>query len=648
MLQSSSAIVEIFKSKEKFVEVKYADGQVEKVYDDVETPDIDEAFEHLRKIGALQDRFRSIPTTLIDSYIVEGVLKPGSPIPVEELQRASRLPLAGKEELIQEYLRERSLSDIPVEVRFGFPLKYAFDELRLVDTPGVNAMGGVQDQTLEYLYKANAVLFVLSMEGPIENSSFNDFLTNVLPNRSRDSLFLVLSKSGSRSEIEIEEKLLEAQSIYGANFDTRHILHVDSMLKMIVDEFDKFDSPIDIKLHYSTMKKHFEEQYRAERQLAWRDEAVNFGTKLRLLNNVLDSLDVDADKVTVLHELQRLSNFETMKDVIDHFSVQAAELQLAELLNWTKQGYQTQVEFHEQNVHLLQTKAKNPQTFENEISEIQSHLQEYRREMNMFSERIRQNYTGVESSSRRVVSQVTARYKQRLERVGSEQEAKKLIADFNDECEWLVSQEANRIAGVFSAKVSSLGGEFKTKHQITIPKVDAASIIQKAKENAYEVKEVVVDRSVGGRASGGLLGGLAGGVVGFLFGGPIGAVLGAGVGGGSGTAVGNQFDEDKVERKSYFSSDKFNANFRSLAFAMVQTTESKLPKVLSNFVNQYTKSFRESVSSLIRERDGVLEEMRSKQEANDELIRKIDVEEAKKKFIYEEVSKIDEILEDLR
>ena len=112
VLQSSSAIVEIFKSEKKYVVVRYADGHPETVQDDLSTPDVDEAFEHLRRIGSLQDRFRNIPTTLIDAYIVQGRITVGRPIPFRDLQATSKLPLKGKESLVEEYVRGRSLANI--------------------------------------------------------------------------------------------------------------------------------------------------------------------------------------------------------------------------------------------------------------------------------------------------------------------------------------------------------------------------------------------------------------------------------------------------------------------------------------------------------------------------------------------------------
>ena len=85
--------------------------------------------------------------------------------------------LQDKEKLIKRYVDTRTHADIPEKITFGFPLKYAFDGFRLVDSPGVSARGGVQDATYAYIQEADAVLFVHSLESPIESTSFYDFIT---------------------------------------------------------------------------------------------------------------------------------------------------------------------------------------------------------------------------------------------------------------------------------------------------------------------------------------------------------------------------------------------------------------------------------------------------------------------------------------
>ena len=400
ILQSSSAVVEIFKSDKKHVKIYYADGHSETVDDDLNTPDLDEAFERLRQIGAITDEYRSIPTTLIDAGIVKESIKPGHPLPIDELEKASRLRLQDKEELIQKYVNSRTHADIPEKITFGFPLKYAFDGFRLVDSPGVSARGGVQDATYAYIQEANAVLFVHSLESPIESTSFYDFITKVVPNRAREMLFLVLTKSGGKSEIEIGEKIRVARQQYDKEFDQHRILHVDSMIKIVSDEIKDFDSAGALKKHYREQKKQFEAKYNREQSQEWRGEAVNFDIKLKLLNYILGEIDDDSDHEAVQSALRSSSNFDELERVIDEFSDRAPWIQLSGLLDSVKNGYDNQIIGYEQNLDALKKKRKRPQTFENEISEIQSHLNEYQDSMNEFAEDVTSKFTGVNASYR--------------------------------------------------------------------------------------------------------------------------------------------------------------------------------------------------------------------------------------------------------
>jgi len=650
VLQSSSAIVEIFKSEEKYVEVRYADGHAETVRDDLSTPDVDEAFEHLRRIGALQDRFRSIPTTLIDACIVQGRIRPGRPIPFADLQAASKLPLGGKEALIEEYVKGRTLAQIPVEIRFGFPLKYAFDELRLVDSPGVNALGGVQDRTFAYLHKANAVLFVHSLEGPVEKSSFREFITQVVPNRTRQALFLVLSKSGFKSDIEIDEKVTEARSLFSEEFDHHRVLHVDSMLKIVADDLSSFDSAPALKAHYLDRKKHFEKRYQAERRQEWRDEAVNFDTKLKLLNNTLESLEPGFDREAVRVALRRCSNFERMEQAIEEFSAQAPELQLSELLLAVRRGYENQLAAHEQNIDLLGKKRKHPQTFENEISEHQRLLKEYQRELNEFTETIHRKHTGVNAENRSELQRLKSVYETAAGQAPSEAAVRKALVDFNDECGRLVDQVAGSIRNSFADKLKSLGADFKAKHGVTVPTVDVAGIAEQAKQDAYRTERVKVGSDKGDAAAGGGVGGaILGGIIGFFFGGPVGAAIGAGAGAAGGAGAGYAAGDDKYEERRVFDDSRFIGNLRSLAVATVQkVAETTVPSILSEFVDKHTASFKTSVGALMSARAAALEEIRTKKAANDEILRDIASEEVKKKALGAEVSLIHEMLEDLR
>ncbi|MBW7877049.1 MAG: dynamin family protein, partial [Candidatus Cloacimonetes bacterium] len=152
VLQASSAIVEIFKSDTTYLKVHYADGNVEVICDDLTTPDVDEAKERLHEICKIRDEYREIPVTLIDNLIVNS----SQPLIfnddfLKELEYKSGQPLRGKQELLKQYISTRSKDKIPTQIQFGYPLKWRFDELCIVDSPGVNATGGVQDVAYNFL-----------------------------------------------------------------------------------------------------------------------------------------------------------------------------------------------------------------------------------------------------------------------------------------------------------------------------------------------------------------------------------------------------------------------------------------------------------------------------------------------------------------
>ena len=615
VLQSSGAVVEILKSDKKFVKVRYADGHSECVCNDGSSPDVDEAVEHLRRIGALQDQYRSIPTALIDAYIVRGRIAKGAPLPIDELKHKSGLSLDDQKQLIAKYVDNRSLAQIPVEIAFGFPLKYAFDELRLVDSPGVNASGGVQDSTFSYLHKANAVLFVHSLEAPVELGSFRDFITHVVPNRTKQTLFLVLSKSGLLSEIEREEKVSEACSLFREWFDPQRVIHVDSMLQSVWKDIHNFDSPVELKKYYAERQKHYEARYRKERRQEWREEVASFDKKLLLLNDTLETTGSTAEQRVVARELRGRSNFGILENAIEEFSATAPDLQLSELLKVIKQGYENQLVEHDQTIDLLGRKKQHPQTFENEITEIQHRLDEYRLLMNEFGERTAKKYTGLRPSFRSKIDQLRSEYIGKIKDSPSIDGLRKTLADFGAANQSFFDGIAAEIRQDYVDELDRKGEQFKADHSIVVPKVDVAGIEEKAKETAYIETEVERD--------------------------PEGwyewmqkiVTLG--------------FKEFKELKKGH-DSDLFLSTCQGLAVKGIEETVTKGRKLVSDLVGQFSKSFRRDLESLILSRQRALEDLRVRKSTNDEILMEIEEATRKKKAVATERNRVDEMLEDLR
>jgi len=71
ILQNTSDIIEIFEAKEQYLEVRYADGHIEKIEDDLSTPEKNEAYDKLKEIAAVKEEYRDLPVAILKHFLVE-------------------------------------------------------------------------------------------------------------------------------------------------------------------------------------------------------------------------------------------------------------------------------------------------------------------------------------------------------------------------------------------------------------------------------------------------------------------------------------------------------------------------------------------------------------------------------------------------
>ncbi len=568
VLQTSSVIVEICKSEKKYVEVHYTDGHSQTMYDDPSTPDLDEASDYLRQVGAVKDEYRSS----------------------------------------QEHEKGRSSTDIPVKITFGFPLKYAFDGLRLVDSPGVNAVGGFQDATHGYIREANAVLFVHSLDSPVESASFGNFVNKVVPEHTRETLFLVLTKSGKNSSDDIDMKVKEARRLYTKEINQDRILHVDSLLKIVSDEIKEFGSATSLKEHYRQQEQDLKSDKKG-------DEASTFEAKRRLLNNVLDDIGYDSDREVVQSELRKLSNFDEMERLIDDFSSRAPWIQLSGLLDSVKSGYSNQTAHYEQDLAVWEKKKKNPQTFENDINEYRGQLDEYQFSMNEFGREVKKNYSGTSASYHQKLKKIRDEHISQIRSAASLDAAKRELENFSNSIRSLCDDVAAEIRIRFKEESERLGGEFKAKYSITMPTVDTSAIDIKAKKEAYSRYDV--PRS------------------------PRGAwewtqkIFTLGL---------KKFTEEKTK----YSDNKHLSNFQSDATKIIEEKSEDCPNLVSSLVANYEKSFRSDLKTLIASRTRTLKDIEKSKAENAQILADIAVTKQKEEDIATEVTRINDMLGDIR
>lgn len=590
VLQASSAIVEIFKSEKSFLKVRYADGREESIYDDLETPDTDEAKERLHKICKIHDEYREIPTTLIDCCIVESSesLTVDDAF-VKQLEQHSGEPLLDKQILIKQFVSERTKDKIPVEIEFGYPLKWEFDELRIVDSPGVNATGGVQDVSFRFFEEANAILFVHPIK-PIESESFRKFVNSVISNRSQETLFLILTHAGLYSNDEVQRLHTEARRLYNSLIPEVRILVVDSLLKLIHCDLDNGVTVNDIRK--SENKKKILSSYR--------EQADDEGREL----------------IDVVYESSR---FAKMFDAIDEFSMKAPNLQLQEILEQIKAGYEEQENQYTEKAERLEKKKRNPQVFEEEIGRISEALEKYKLLTKQTSEDLNTNYSGRHSSWQKDIDALKAKYPELITESNSVTIARKNTIDARNAVQEKVDGFSKELTQRLEEALGKTGKAFKEEHHISLPNVDLKALEQKAKETAYREVDVYDDRDVDGWDI---------------------CTLG----------IARLFRDNKVKTgiKKVFDDEKFLGEYKTHCNKEFYNIINDLPNKSKEVLDLYLKLFSKEMDSAIDGRQKALEAEKEKKLSNEQIIMEIKELGRKKKDIQPEITRCIEMLEDIK
>lgn len=208
----------------------------------------------LEQNAAMREKYRRIPVAFLDDLVVgwgkRGDLK-NDKVPDRLVKLAIELtkddnitncPKKEYEEAIRDYLKMRSChwKDIVDNIEIGYPFSPEMKDVCIVDSPGVNARGGVGELTEKKIKEANAVVFIKSAVGQgLESKSFNQFMNTVNAGWHEESLFLLLSRFGDLSRTEKEQTIRSAKRLFKNYVGEERIVPIDSKVKWYINKFER-------------------------------------------------------------------------------------------------------------------------------------------------------------------------------------------------------------------------------------------------------------------------------------------------------------------------------------------------------------------------------------------------------------------------
>lgn len=242
--QTTCTLTEIVWAKEKRLRITYGDGHIQ------EFDSVNDIAEELKKAVAIPERFSSLPINHIHEFILKGQGIKEILAHKDLIKKLSKRNI--DEDLVREYVLgnvkegvlPKTKSTIPVHVYMEYPLSDSYRGWRIIDTPGIGALGGIDQTTKDFLANdtVDAAIFMFNGADHIEKTELMEMVSNAftqLSDVAKERTFFVITHAGTetcRNNIDATFKIaLQLFSEGEVKIPKERFFAVDSMLSLLYD-----------------------------------------------------------------------------------------------------------------------------------------------------------------------------------------------------------------------------------------------------------------------------------------------------------------------------------------------------------------------------------------------------------------------------
>lgn len=242
--QTTCTLTEIVWAKEKRLRITYGDGHIQEFGND------DNISDELKNAVAIPKRFDSLPINHIHEFILKGQGIKEILAHKDVIKKLSKRNI--DEELVKEYvlgnakegILPKTKATIPVHVYMEYPLSDSYRGWRIVDTPGIGALGGIDQTTKDFLANdtVDAAIFMFNGADHIEKTELMEMVSNAftqLSDVAKERTFFVITHAGTetcRNNIDATFKIaLQLFSEGEVTIPKERFFAVDSMLSLLYD-----------------------------------------------------------------------------------------------------------------------------------------------------------------------------------------------------------------------------------------------------------------------------------------------------------------------------------------------------------------------------------------------------------------------------
>lgn len=326
--QTTSGITWIVSSKDRSMEVTFADGK-KLTYKN-------HFAEELRKLVAVPEEFDALPVNDINTLIIGNndintILQKKAGIEVKTGTSSS-------EDLWKKYVSVTPKSKIAQKVVIHIPLPDEYEGWRIVDTPGVGAIGGIQETTMQLFtsrdksnnnqHLVDAVILLHKGTENIQDESANRFAEDVsksMGELAKGRLFFVLTHASTPEFLNYKDGILSrASNLFGRRLDipAERIIYVDSFIQRFITDAKKtgkdFSNP---KIFSTPLTGWTEEDWKAIRNHFYQ------------LYMDLTTQGKETSNSTIFGQLETTARFDVLRDKLNDFLNNEKEATFNRLMN---------------------------------------------------------------------------------------------------------------------------------------------------------------------------------------------------------------------------------------------------------------------------------------------------------------------------
>ena len=345
--QTTSAITYIERGEKPSMNVVFCDGS-KKHYEG------EQIVSELRRLVAVPDEYSDLPINDInrlisgDASLSEIInLKPG----IEGRTNCAEIDVA----IWEKYISSHPKNTIAKQVYIKYPISDEFIGWRIVDTPGVGAIGGIQDETKKMLTResefggklVDAIIFLQSGADNIEDEACRTFVSETitqLTDDARSRLFFILTHATVEKFRKHREAILsKAHTLYGVpyNIPGERLSYVDSLMGRFCE--DAAANNLDLQ-----------DLDELEEVDGWSDETLSVITDLwSPIKKALKEKKIERTNETILAVMREWANFINLKRIINDFVEKEKSKTLDEITRLIREDYEGFINSFRHQINVL-------------------------------------------------------------------------------------------------------------------------------------------------------------------------------------------------------------------------------------------------------------------------------------------------------